>query len=292
MKFSQLCPDSPPDFRPRNPQRTPRRAGGFTLIEVMVVLVIVSIIGIGSYSLLETFFTTDRVLNARADEMRQLSMAMYRLDDDLRQFTPRPVKNGYSGYEPAFIGVTNEFEFTRLGAANLTGDPRGNLQRLHYGIGYPDEDDERFDSLQDDDTVLLLRSRWRVLDRGPDSEPVVEPVLDDIVELNVRYFDRDTRVWLSQWPPVSSATAPGAVDLRLPQAVEVTLVTRTGGEMRRLFSLPEINAAGAASGASSGGASGGGSNGGGQSSGGSTGGAGGNSGGTGANAGGEGGERQ
>nr|WP_010130449.1 type II secretion system minor pseudopilin GspJ [Microbulbifer agarilyticus] len=274
MKPLQHYRVSPQGSRSRNPQPTPRRASGFTLIEVMVVLVIVSIIGIGSYSLLETFFTTDRALTARANEMRQLSMAMYRLDDDLRQFTPRAVKNGYSGYEPAFKGVTNEFEFTRLGAANLTGDPRGNLQRLHYGIGYPETDDDRFDSLDDDDSVLLLRSRWRVLDRGPDSEPVVEPVLDDIVELNLRYFDRDTRVWLSQWPPVSSTIAPGAVDLRLPQAVEVTLVTRTGGEMRRLFSLPEYRAADSSSGASSGGASGGGSNGGDQSSGGSTGGGG------------------
>ena len=234
----------------------PARQSGFTLIEVMVVLVIVSIIGIGSYSLLETFFTTDRVLSARADEMRRLSMAMYRLDDDLRQFTARPVKNGYSGYEPAFVGVTNEFEFTRLGASNLTGDPRGNLQRLHYGIGFADEDDERYE-LPDDDTALLLRSRWRVLDRGPDSEPVVEPVLGGVIELNVRYFDRDTRAWLAQWPPASSGTTPGAVDLRLPKAVEVTLLTRTGGEMRRIFSLPEYSVASAGTGSSSGGGSGG-----------------------------------
>lgn len=233
-----------------------RIQSGFTLIEVMVVLVIVSIIGIGSYSLLETFFTTDRVLSARADEMRRLSMAMYRLDDDLRQLTPRPVKNGYSGYEPAFMGVSNEFEFTRVGAANLTGDPRGNLQRLHYGIGYADEDDERYERT-DDDTALLLRSRWRILDRGPDSEPVAEPVLDGIIELTVRYFDRDTKAWLSQWPPASTATTPGAVDLRLPQAIEVILLTRNGGEMRRLFSLPEYSVtASGTGGSSSGGGSG------------------------------------
>ncbi|WP_051686898.1 type II secretion system minor pseudopilin GspJ [Microbulbifer sp. HZ11] len=241
---------------PTNPHKLSNRTqSGFTLIEVTVVLVIVSIIGIGSYSLLETFFTTDRALNARADEMRRLSMAMYRLDDDLRQFTARPVKNGYSGYEPAFLGLSNEFEFTRLGAANLTGDPRGNLQRLHYGIGYADEDDDRYEQAEDD-TALLLRSRWRILDRGPDSEPVAEPVLDGIIELNVRYFDRDTQTWLAQWPPASSGTTPGAVDLRLPQAIEVTLLTRTGGEMRRLFSLPEYTVVSATG--SSGGSSGGG----------------------------------
>lgn len=213
---------------------------GFTLIEVVVVLVIVSIIGIGSYSLLDTFFTTDRVLTARADEMRRLSMAMYRLDDDLRQFTVRPVKNGYSGYEPAFQGVTNEFEFTRLGSANLTGEPRGNLQRLHYGIGYPQDDSRRrYEMEEDDGSALLLRSRWRVLDRGPNSEPVAEPILDGVLDLNLRYFDGDTKVWLSQWPPVSSTRTPGAIDRRLPKALEITLLTRSGGEMRRMFTLPE-----------------------------------------------------
>ena len=260
-------------------RKTPAR--GFTLIEIMVVLVIVSIIGIGSYSLLETFFTTDRVLTARADEMRRLSMAMYRLDDDLRQLTVRPVKNAYSGYEPAFQGVTNEFEFTRLGAANLTREPRGNVQRLHYGLGYPDEDAvSRFERDPDDDTALLLRSRWQILDRGPDSEPIAEPILDGIVDLNVRYYDRDTRTWLAQWPPASSTTTPGAVDLRLPLAIEITLLTRTGGEMRRVFPLPEytVSAGGGSSPggtASSGGStsSGGGSTGssGGAGSGGSTG---------------------
>ncbi|WP_105104095.1 type II secretion system minor pseudopilin GspJ [Microbulbifer pacificus] len=216
------------------------RNRGFTLIEVMVVLVIVSIIGIGSYSLLESFFTTDRVLTARADEMRRLSMAMYRLDDDLRQLTVRPIKNAYSGYEPAFQGVANEFEFTRLGAANLTGEPRGNLLRLHYGIGYPEEESARSrDRDEDDDSALLLRSRWRILDRGPDSEPVAEPILDGILDLNVRYYDRDTQVWLAQWPPASSSATPGEADLRLPEAIEITLLTRKAGEMHRVFSLPE-----------------------------------------------------
>ena len=235
----------------------PSRQGGFTLLELLVVLVIVSIISVGSYSLLDTFFSTDRILTGRAEEMRRLSMAMYRLDDDLRQLTVRPVKNAYSGYEPAFQGVSNEFEFTRLGAANLTGEPRGQLQRLHYGIGYPEDDTPR--SLLDDDdgTALLLRSRWRILDRGPDSEPVAEPILDGVVDLTVRYFDHDTQVWLAQWPPASSTATPGAVDLRLPQAVEVTLTTRTGGEMRRLFPLPDYSVTSTVGGSGSGSGSGG-----------------------------------
>ena len=239
----------------------PGSQGGFTLLELLVVLVIVSIISVGSYSLLDTFFSTDRVLTGRSEEMRRLSMAMYRLDDDFRQLTVRPVKNAYSGYEPAFQGVSSEFEFTRLGAANLTGEPRGQLQRLHYGLGYPEDEVPRSRLDDDDNTALLLRSRWRILDRGPDSEPVAEPILDGVVDLTVRYYDRDTQVWLAQWPPASSTATPGAADLRLPQAVEVTLTTRTGGEMRRLFSLPDYSVTSSVGGSGSGSGSGGDDNG-------------------------------
>lgn len=242
--------------RARTFRQAPSVARGFTLIELLVVLVIVSIIGIGSYSLLETFFNTDRVLTGRAEVMRRLSMAMYRLDDDLRQVTVRPVKNAYSGYEPAFQGVANEFEFTRLGAANLTGEPRGQLQRLHYGIGFPEESDWRDrDRYEDDDgSALLLRSRWSVLDRGPDSEPVAEPVLDGVIDMNVRYYDGENEVWLSQWPPVATGSTPGEADVRLPEAVEITLITQTTGEMRRVFSLPEYTiTTGSGSGSGSGG---------------------------------------
>lgn len=77
---------------------------GFTLIEILVVLMLVSIISIGSYALLDTFNGTDQVLELRAEELRRFSMTMYRIDDDLRQLTARPVKNAYNGYEPALRG--------------------------------------------------------------------------------------------------------------------------------------------------------------------------------------------
>lgn len=215
---------------------SPRRSSGFTLIEILVVLTLVSIISVGAFALLDTFNTTDRALEARAEELRRFSMAMYRMDDDLRQLTVRPVKNAYTGYEPALRGDADELEFTRLGAANLTGEPRGELQRLSYSVGYAENDDR--DSFDDESRVLLLRSRWRVLDRAPDSEPVVEPLLQGVEGLSLRYYEPQTETWLSQWPPVSSQTGTNIADVRLPAAIEVVLLTRDNGELRRVFALP------------------------------------------------------
>ncbi|SDK20063.1 type II secretion system minor pseudopilin GspJ [Microbulbifer yueqingensis] len=223
----------------RRPQMALAR--GFTLIEVMVVLVLVTIISIGSFALLDSFQATDSALAARAERMRSLSMAMYRIDDDFRQVTARPVKNGYTGFEPAMRGDADEIEFTRLGAANLTGDPRGELQRLGYSLGFP----EQPEAISGEEAGgLLLRSRWRVLDRAPDSEAVAEPLLDGIENLAFRYYDGDTEAWLDQWPPVGTATTTGAPDSRLPRAVEIRITTLGAGELRRVYALPEAPVAG------------------------------------------------
>ena len=217
------------------------RQRGFTLIETLVVLVMVTIICIGSYALLNNFNRTDQVLENRAEGLRRYAMAMYRIGDDFRQLTVRPVKNGYNGYEPALRGDTDEIEFTRLGAANLTREPRGELQRLAYSTGYPEDADTSVTD-GEDAGALLLRSRWRVLDRAPDSEPVVEPLLEGVESLNFRYFDPDTEAWLSQWPPVTSRTSTAAADRSLPRAIELVLITRSGGELRRVFNLPRVSA--------------------------------------------------
>ncbi|BBM03394.1 type II secretion system minor pseudopilin GspJ [Microbulbifer sp. GL-2] len=211
---------------------------GFTLVEVLVVLVLVAIISVGSFSLLDIFRSTDRVVEQRAEELRRFSMALYRLEDDLRQLTARPVKNAYSGYEPALRGDEDEFEFTRLGAANLTGEPRGELQRLGYSIGYPETDERSPFSTEEDSGALLLRSRWKVLDRGPDSEPVVEPLMMGVESLTLRYFDPESEAWVAQWPPVPPTDS--SPDSRLPKAIEFVLLTRQYGEIRRVFPFSTV----------------------------------------------------
>ncbi|GAA5523551.1 hypothetical protein Maes01_00099 [Microbulbifer aestuariivivens] len=220
------------------------RHSGFTLVEMMVVLVIVSIIGIGSYSLMDTLNGTDRTLTERSEQMRRLSMALYRIEDDLRQLTARPVKNAYSGFEPALRGDVNEVEFTRLGAANLTAEPRGELLRLSYSLGFAKDGDA-------DNGGLLLRNRWRVLDRAPDSEPVSEPLLLGVQVLGFRYYEPNTKVWLAEWPPLGSTSVAGSADTRIPAAVEFTL--RTGdSEVRRVFPLNRYPIPGAGAGSGTG----------------------------------------
>ncbi|WP_444897206.1 type II secretion system protein GspJ [Microbulbifer sp. SSSA005] len=216
---------------------------GFTLIEVLIVLVLVAIISVGSFSLLGLFFDTEEMVDQRAEQLRRFSMAMYRIDNDFRQVTARAVKNAYSGYEHALRGDEDELEFTRLGAANLTGEPRGELLRLSYSIGYAE--DLEIDSLttgtgregEDDIGGLLLRSRWQVLDRSPDSAPIAEPLLMGVESLSLQYLDPDTDAWVAQWPPISSDGSQTEADIRLPQAIEFVIVTRQYGEIRRVFQI-------------------------------------------------------
>ncbi|WP_444944215.1 type II secretion system minor pseudopilin GspJ [Microbulbifer sp. ZKSA006] len=215
---------------------------GFTLVEVLIVLVLVAIISVGSFSLLGLFFDTEEMVDQRAEQLRRFSMAMYRIDNDFRQVTARAIKNAYSGYEPALRGDEDELEFTRLGAANLTGEPRGELLRLSYAIGYTEdlESDSLVSNTGEDEDIggLLLRSRWQILDRSPDSESIAEPLLTGVESLSFQYLDPDSDAWVAQWPPVSSTTSTTSADTRLPEAIELVLVTRQYGEIRRVFQLP------------------------------------------------------
>ncbi|MCO1335126.1 type II secretion system minor pseudopilin GspJ [Microbulbifer sp. OS29] len=214
---------------------------GFTLVEVLVVLVLVAIISVGSFSLLGLFFDAEERVDRRAEELRRLSMALYRLDSDLRQVTARAVKNAYSGYEPALSGDEDEFEFTRLGAANLTGEPRGELLRLGYSIGYAENyESGSLSATEEDVGGLLLRSRWRVLDRSQDSEPVSEPLIMGVDSLSIQYLDPESDAWVVQWPPLSNtnpSTPNTDANVRLPKAIEIVIVTRKNGEIRRVFPL-------------------------------------------------------
>ncbi|WP_444912991.1 type II secretion system minor pseudopilin GspJ [Microbulbifer sp. ZKSA004] len=223
------------------PVRLPSQSG-FTLVEVLVVLVLVAIISVGCFSLLGLFFDTEEVVDQRAEQLRRFSMAMYRIDNDFRQITARAVKNAYSGYEHALRGDEDELEFTRLGAANLTGEPRGELLRLSYSLGY--SEDLESDSLtigvegEDEDIGgLLLRSRWQVLDRSPDSESIAEPLLMGVESLTLQYLDPESDAWVAQWPPVSNTNSTTSADIRLPKAIEFVIITRQYGEVRRVFQL-------------------------------------------------------
>lgn len=198
------------------------RAGGFTLLELLVALAVFAVIGAAAYSGLDTLLAVRTSLERDHERLRQVQLALLWLQRDTEQLAPRPVRDAFGEPRPVLIGDNRERDrliLTRTGRDNPLDLPRSGLERLGYRV----RDGQ------------LLRLSWPVLDRADGSEVQSSLLLDDIRELRLRYLDRAGQ-WHERWPP------PGTPDTdlaRLPRALELHLELDDWGELRRLFLLPE-----------------------------------------------------
>lgn len=197
-----------------------RRRGGFTLLELLVVLAIFSMVSLLAYGGLNSVLNTRATVAAALDRTVAMQKAYLRLRDDLQQLRHRPVRNAYgTESEPALVlAFDGRVEFTRGGWRNPLGHARSTLERVSYRV---DEDNR------------LLRESWRVLDRAPASEPVRVPLLDRVRRMEWRFMGPDNQ-WQSEWPPLSAGSVPAA-EVPPPRAVELMLETEDWGELRLVF---------------------------------------------------------
>ncbi len=162
-----------------------RRRGGFTLIEVLIVLGIFSIIGMVSAQIVSRTLDNNRVLSERGARLAAVQRSMQILQRDLLQISPRGIRDQLGDpLEPLMIGADGMIEFTRFGWRNPLGRPRSELQRVGYIV-------------QDE---TLYRAYWMVLDRAPDSEPQLQEMLPGVEQAEFFALDRSGNEH-SFWPP-------------------------------------------------------------------------------------------
>lgn len=186
------------------------RAGGFTLLELLVAMAIFAIMAVMAYGGLKTVIDTRRATQAKAAQLRQLQQALYLLNEDLQQAVSRPVRDELGGGEEAFRGG-NGRELLSLTRAVPTLPPDGGRSRLQR-VGY------RFESGK------LYRLVWNTLDRTQQSRPLRKRILDaDGVQ--IQFFGSE---WTGSWPLSAGA---------IPKAVEVIFSLSGMGDIRRGFWL-------------------------------------------------------
>jgi general secretion pathway protein J len=195
-----------------------KRAGGFTLLELVVVMAIFGVLAVMAYGGLATVLTArERVLQS-LERTTALQKVYVRLRNDLQQVRARPARDGYGDPQPALqVQADGAVEFTRSGWRNPLGHPRPGFERVAYRL----DADKR-----------LLRASWRVLDRAQDSPVSEVVVLERVEEIAWRFLDGDQ--WRESWPPLGLAGTP-PLDAA-PRAVEVLLTLEDLGEVRLLFS--------------------------------------------------------
>lgn len=199
---------------------TPTRQRGFTLLEVIIVVLIFAIMSAMAYGGLNSVLKTRVAVEASMQRTADLQRAYMRMRSDFQNLAIRPIRDNFGDTQPALLGSRdNVVEFTRGGWRNPLYLPRSSFERVAYRLT-----DHK-----------LERASYRVLDRAQDSEPVRIPLLDNIDDFKLRYMD-ESREWVEQWPVQNASNSSGnATDPKPPLAVELTLVTKDLGELRFVF---------------------------------------------------------
>lgn len=205
-----------------------RRQDGFTLIEIILVVLIFGIMSAMAYGGLNSVLKTRTAVEASIERTADLQRAYMRMRNDFQNLALRPIRDNFGDTQPALVGSRdNIVEFTRGGWRNPLYLPRSSFERVVYRLA----SDKK-----------LERASYRVLDRAQDTQPARVVLLDKVEDFKLRYMDSE-REWVTEWSansnrdqqPNESTQAGQASAAKPPLAIELTLVTKDMGELRFVF---------------------------------------------------------
>ena len=184
---------------------------GFTLIELLVAIAVSAVIAILAYQSIDSSVRITESHERQQQDFNQLQRAIWWLEQDVLQMTPRPILDELGSVLPAMILQPDRFELTRI-ALYPTPQASGGLVRVTY-------------VLEGDD---LYRWTWPVVDRTPDSEPNRQLLLSAVSRFEVRLLDQQQQ-WQGYWPLEDMALNA------LPGLVEVVIELEDRRQFRRLM---------------------------------------------------------
>ena len=191
-----------------------RAEGGFTLVELLAALLVLSLLALMAYRGLDAVLEARDHVGGEADKWRHVAAFFARFERDAELAEPRAVREG-SGTAPAWLGqagVTTGplLEFSRFASRSSVDTAR----RLGYRLNGSGE------------IELWV---WPGLDVAPGVEPARYVVLRGVTRFTVDYLGADL-AWVSAWPASSGGTA-------IPRAVRVTVGLASGEQIVRVFAL-------------------------------------------------------
>jgi general secretion pathway protein J len=207
------------------------RLAGFTLIEVLVSIFLLSIMSALAYGTLNYVMKARTITHDAFDRLRRVEMTMHYLVADFSQTGLRPVRDtlGETALPTLLADPRNTalVSLTRGGWTNWVGLPRSTQQRVTYRL--------------EQDT--LIREYQTVLDATLSTVPVRQPLLTGVKQITFRYLDA-TRTWQNQWPVANpNGATPGSIGPTLPLrtrplAIEVVIELQDFGSLRRVIEVP------------------------------------------------------
>jgi general secretion pathway protein J len=196
---------------------------GFTLLEILIASVIMVIMSVLAYRTVAAARADVEMSESHLDRLRDVQKAVHLMVTDFRTASNRPVREMLGdGHRASLLRDANSINLVELshgGWPNGAGSPRGTVQRVLYRL----------------EDRMLIREHWNVTDPTLANLPVKRELLKDVESVEIRYLDNG-REWVSEWPPLGSAAAPG-FSIR-PMAVEIVITLTDYGKLRRLVEVP------------------------------------------------------
>jgi general secretion pathway protein J len=180
-------------------------ARGFTLIEILSALLILSLLALMSYRGLGAVLDAREHTRDETDKWRRVTSFLARFERDVQLAAPRQVRSitaDSSGTAPAWRGEVTSTQQARLEFSRFAATDEKNEVELWL---------------------------WPGLDIAPDTMPARYPVLAGVTTFELQYLNPGL-VWVTAWP-----SAP--TDPPIPQAVRLRIVLASSEEIVRVYAL-------------------------------------------------------
>jgi general secretion pathway protein J len=180
-------------------KRTSTRRRGFTLIELMSALLILSLLALMSFRGLGAVLDAREHVSQETEKWRSAAAFFSRFQRDVQLSAPRPM-----------LGAARRIEFSRFAAAEGIDAPRRVAYRLN----------------ESREIELLL---WPAFEPAPEIQPSRYGLLPSVAQFELQYLGNEL-TWVDAWPRTER-------DPPLPRAVRLRVVLASGEELVRVFSL-------------------------------------------------------
>ena len=156
---------------------------GFTLIEVLVSLVILSIIVIISSNILQSSLETERVASKRLNDVKNINFSSIIIKRDIRQIINVPLRDFYgNSINGTMIGNNIEKKISFNSKIKSNSENTSPLKRIEYIIENDNFIRKQFYSANPYDANQYFESK----------------LIKNVSEMNIEFMYKQK--WHSQWP--------------------------------------------------------------------------------------------
>ena len=160
---------------------------GFTLIEVLISLVILSIIAIVSTNFLQSSIDLRNQSKSKVDDIKVFNLGVSTIRRDLMSVVNLPMRDNFGNQLPNFIGSNADKKITFLGFINRIDSSRSSISRIEYLF-----DDAKF-----------IRRVYFTADPYDYDDYIDSVIFNNIDDVEISFLI-DNR-WFTEWPAGQTA---------------------------------------------------------------------------------------